>query len=180
MEAMRPAVIVLVGLLSLANTAQAKPYDLAGEHLKLEVSDDWHVTTDPDELFFVENANNDSFSITVTHADRPIDIPDSDLLKTLKAGLTGKGMQIIRESSLPFHGKDAISVVATITKLGFTFYTFEIMTTQGNDIVSFILVGDDDPSQSVPFKAILDTVSFETPSPVVSSTNSVPATTTHL
>ena len=166
---------MILCLLGAINPVSAKPYDLPSEHLKVSVSDDWKVTTARDELFGVTNANSDSFTITVNPVGRSIDIQHSTMLSDTKAGLISKGMEILKDGNLSFHGRNAVTILAKATKLGFTFYMYEIITTQGSDIVSFILIGDSDPSQQPQFQAILDTVSFDASVPPAPTNNAKPA-----
>ena len=169
---MKSTTLVLFCLLGAISPGLGKPYDLPSEHLTVSVSDDWKVTTESDELFGVTNANDDSFTITVNPVGRQLDIQHSTILNDTKAGLVSKGMEIVKGENLSFHGRNALAILAKKTKLGFTFYIYEIITTQENDVVSFILVGDSDPSQQPQFQAILDTVSFGTTFPPASKSNS--------
>jgi len=164
-EPMKSAALAFLSLLGAIVPAMAKPYDLPSEHLTVSASDEWKVTTESDELFGVTNANNDSFTITVNSVGRPVDIQQSTILGDVKAKLTGKGMEILRDGQLTFHNRKAAAVLAKMTHLGYTFYLYEILMIQGGDLVSFILVGDSDPSQQPQFQAILDSVSFDASSP---------------
>ena len=172
---MKSAALVFLCLLGAISPGVGKPYDLPSEHLKVSVSDDWKVTTESDELFGVTNANNDSFTITVNPVGRSIDIQHSTVLSDTKAGFISKGMEILKDENLSFHGKKAVVILAKQTKLGYTFYIYEIMTIRENDMLSFILVGDSDPSQQPQFQSILDTVSFDTNVPPSPKGNSTPA-----
>jgi hypothetical protein len=175
---MKSAALVVLYLLGAIGLASATPYDLPSEHLKVSVSDDWKVTTEPDELFGVTNANNDSFTVTVNPVGRPIDIQHSTIPNDTKAGLIGKGMEILKDENVSFHGKNGVAILAKMTKLGFTFYMYEVITSQGNDVLAFILVGDSDPSEEPQFQAILDTVSFDVPVPSAPTGNS-PSAASH-
>jgi hypothetical protein len=163
--AMKFAALVSLYVFGAISLAAAKQYDLPSEHLKVSVSEDWKVTTEADEFFGVTNANNDSFTIMVSPVGRLVDIQQSSIPNDTKTELINKGMEILKMGNLSFHDKKTFSILAKMTKLGFTFYMYEIITTQGNDLLSFILVGDSDPSQEPQFQAILDTVSFEAPVP---------------
>lgn len=163
---MRALALIFTLLVGLAGNAAGKTYTLAGNHGRIAIPDDWHeITKDPDDLLEVQNDNTDSLTISIVPASIHINVSASSLETNVSANLVKAGFVIARHGSLQFHGEPAVYVVATRTLLMMTFYTYEILLAEGNDILIFTLVGDTDPSKDPQFQKILDTFSPPPPAP---------------